>query len=261
MGACWRTAAHKCWFVSEVDSVSHFDPYIGTKTQKHSRRMIAPTSLNIEWGCPWWSMMWSFALYHCEVIKIHWFIINHFPYTQFEGTTYHSSLGRAQVVKISFVSSSCTEPSDVVHFRTGAQTTRLRRGWSAVGWTAQTHCSQRPKSYSWSWKNEKYTWVRLGYDGTIYHGGSMGKPSINPFAALKYCLQHAMVPNSFQPIGGVQTYGLLRIWWSWDGLQVNICSCKCVVFSCRYPQMVKLFKNIWWTLRWFIIFLPHKFLG
>ncbi|CAL1171001.1 unnamed protein product [Cladocopium goreaui] len=31
------------------------------------------------------------------------------------------------VVKISFVSSSCTEPSDVVHFRTGAQTTRSRR--------------------------------------------------------------------------------------------------------------------------------------
>lgn len=31
------------------------------------------------------------------------------------------------VVKISLVSSSCTEPSDVVHFQTGAQTTRLRR--------------------------------------------------------------------------------------------------------------------------------------
>eukprot|EP00435_Cladocopium_sp_Y103_P055410 s1303_g18.t1 len=31
------------------------------------------------------------------------------------------------VVKISYVSSSCTEPSDVVYFKTGAQTTRLHR--------------------------------------------------------------------------------------------------------------------------------------
>ena len=51
-------------------------------------------------------------------------------------------LGRAQVVKISLVSSSCTEPSDVVHFQTGAQTTRLRR----FGWTVQTAANDQNRT-------------------------------------------------------------------------------------------------------------------